>query len=91
MIRRFLVEFDASRNLLLQVSTTVRALLGLLEDSSNRQLALNVEALHRVRVDEPHQTASNGSFSSLVPSPQLSKRPNPPYGPPPLWSVHAMP
>jgi hypothetical protein len=41
MIRSFLVEFDASGNLLLQVSTTVRALLGLLEDSSNRQLALN--------------------------------------------------
>jgi hypothetical protein len=72
MIRRFLVEFDASRNLLLQVSTTVRALLGLLEDSINLQLALNMEALHRVRVDEPHQTASHGSFSSLVLSPRLS-------------------
>jgi hypothetical protein len=59
-------------NLLLQVSTAVRALLGLKEDSTTRQLALNVKALHRVKVEAPSDSEQR-LFLSLVPSPSYHK------------------
>jgi hypothetical protein len=44
-----------------------------------------VEPLHRSKVDEPYQTASNGSFSSLVPVRNFQNDETSP-----LWPIHAM-